>query len=86
MKSFLTLRRHCNSGPRSTTFKPRRKKTGLLLLICHANELRGYWAFAFATQLMIPLVTRIWLCSPICVITRQKKTDVTPRFYPGFIV
>ena len=23
-------------------FKPRRKKTGLLLLICHATELRGY--------------------------------------------
>ena len=25
--------------------------------------------FAFATQIMIPLVTRIWMCSPICVIT-----------------
>ena len=35
LKSSLTLRRHC-------IFKPRRKKTGLLLLICHANELGGY--------------------------------------------
>ena len=27
-KSSLTLRRHYSSGPRSTTFEPRRKKTG----------------------------------------------------------
>ena len=75
MKSSLTLRRHCNSGPRSTTFKPRRKKTGLLLLICHAIELRGLGNFAFATQIMIPLVTRLWMCSPICVITVMRYIE-----------
>ena len=65
------LRRHCSSGPRSTTFEPRRKKTGSDVIKL----------FSYSTQLStkIILLINVKMRTIVGILTFISMINTTPK-------
>ena len=57
--SSLTLRRHCSSGPRSTTFEPRRKKTGPEVIKLYSYSTQLSTKFILLINVKMPTIVGI---------------------------